>query len=51
MLRGEMDATRDALQAPKNLASQVRDEWAITKEQAQHMMNLTMILSKRVDTL
>jgi hypothetical protein len=32
MLRGELDAMRDVLQAPKNLASQVRDELAIAKE-------------------
>jgi hypothetical protein len=51
MLRGELDATRDVLQAPKNLASHVRDELVIAMEQAQHMMNLTMILSQWVDTL
>jgi hypothetical protein len=46
-----LDAARDALQASKNLASQAQSELAIAKEQAQHMMNLTMVLSVWVDTL
>ena len=51
MLRGEPYTARDALQASKNLASQARGELAIANEQAQHMMNLTVVLSAQVDTL
>ena len=50
MLRGELDATCDTLQASKNLASQVQGGLAITNEQAQHMMNLVVVLSTWVDT-
>ena len=50
-LRGELDAARDALQASKNLASQAQVDLAITQQQAQHMMNLVVVLSMRVDTL
>ena len=51
MLRGELDAARDALQAFKNLASQVRANLAIAKQQAQHIMNLVVVLSMWVNTL
>ena len=50
-LRGELDAVRDALQASKNLASQAQADLAIAQQQAQHMMNLVMVLSMQVDTL
>ena len=43
MLRGELDAARDALQAFKNPASQVRANLAIAQQQAQHMMNLIVV--------
>jgi hypothetical protein len=45
MLRGEMDIARDALQDSKYLVSQARGELAIVNEQAQHMMNLIVVLS------
>jgi len=45
MLCGELDTTRDALQASKNLASQVQGELAIAKEPAQHMIKLVVVLS------
>ena len=51
MLRGELDAERDTLQASKNLASQVRANLAIAQQQAQHMMNLVVVLSTQVNTL
>ena len=51
MLCGELDATRDALQAAKNLTSQARANLAIAKQQAQHIMNLVVVLSTWVDTL
>ena len=44
-LRGELDAARDALQASKNLASQARADLAIAQQQAQHMMNIVVVLS------
>ena len=51
MLRSELDAACDALQASKNLASKARGELAIAIEQAQHMMNLIVVLRTWVDTL
>ena len=50
-LHGELDATCDALQASKNLASQAQADLAIAQQQAQHMMNLVVVLSTWVDTL
>ena len=47
----ELDTTRDALQASKNLASQAQADLAIAQQQAQHMMNLIVVLSTRIDTL
>ena len=51
MLRGELDAMRNVLQASKNPVSQARGELAIANEQAQHMINLTLVLSTWVGTL
>jgi hypothetical protein len=50
-LHGELDAARDALQASKNLASQARADLVISQQQAQHMMNLVVVLSMWVGTL
>ena len=44
MLRGELDAARDALQVFENEASQARANWVIIKEQAHNMMNLLVEL-------
>ena len=51
MLRGEMDAMRNALQASKNLDSQARADLVISQQQAKHIMNLVLVLSMWVDTL
>jgi hypothetical protein len=50
-LRDELDATHDVLQASKNLVSQVQGDVAITQGQVQHMTNLIVVLTMRVETL
>ena len=51
MLRGELDAARDALQASRNLVSQARGDLTIAQGQAQHMTNLIVVLRMQVETL
>jgi len=51
MLCDDLDIAHEALQASKNLASQAQADLAIAQQQAQHMMNLIVVLSTRIDTL
>jgi hypothetical protein len=51
MLRGKLDASRDALQASMTEVSKARVNWAILKEQVHNMMNQLVELRTRVETL
>ena len=44
MLRGELDASHDALQASITEFSKVRVDWEILMEQGHNMMNLLVEL-------
>jgi hypothetical protein len=51
ILRSELYAAHDALEVSKNVAFQVRANWAIIKKHAHNMMNLLVEIRTWVETL